>query len=250
MKVYEFKLEMYLEDVNVYFSNTYSTYENAVNEGILCLKDHLEFELNREPTEEDLKKASYSLQIIEIPNLEYAENFDIKLSPVEKYLEQNIKPTHIVYDIDYQGNIIFQIIQFRIKQRDGLSNICMKYPEDFQEEAGTHFKVGDIVTTYKSKINKNKLGVVRFVPIKVKDQPYFNNDYGVTSIYDNSIQTYAIDEREIKKYEGTIKEDSDIRLLQKIITKEITISEDTWEKLRKGKIKLKDIDSFALNKVK
>lgn len=241
MKVYEFKLEMYLEEVNVYFSNTYTTYENAVSEGILCLKEQLEFELNREPTEEDFKKASYSLQIIEIPDLEYAENFEIKLSPVEKYLEQNIKPTHFVTDIDYKGDIIFKIIQFRIKQRDGLRNICMKFPEDFQEDAGTHFKIGDIVTIYKSKTDKDRLGVVRFLPVKVQGQPYFNNDYGVTSIYDSGIETYAIDEREIQLYNGKLEEDSDIKILQQIITEDIKVSKDTWEDLRKGKIKLKDI---------
>lgn len=109
----------------------------------------------------------------------------------------------------------------------------MKFPEDFQEDAGTHFKIGNIVTIYKSKMDKDRLGVVRFLPIKVKGQPYFNNDYGVTSIYDNGIETYAIDEREIQLFNGKLEEDSDIKILQQIITEDIKVSKETWKQTLK-----------------
>ena len=116
MKVYHLELEvMYGESENTFYSNVYLTYEKAVEEGKYNLQKMLQnIYDNKNLTIDEIvniEEVDYIFTVTEIEDLEYTENFDIDLTTAEKYLEQNIKPTHIIYTLDYKGDLIYKTIQ-------------------------------------------------------------------------------------------------------------------------------------------
>lgn len=196
------------------------------------------------------------MYIIEIPDLEYADNFDKYLSKAEDYLKEGISPTHFTYKLDYKGNVISKCIEFRKRQRN-MSNYIMMYADDLKKDSGTYFKIGDIVTLkekqgddeyYSGMANlryeKDKLLIVRWLPERIDNSPYFKNTYAVISNYDDGLFTYGVRESEIQKYEGSIADDSPIAFLQKIIKNEIAVSKETWTNLKVGKVLLDDKGSY------
>ena len=157
MKVYHLEINVIRYSEERYFSGVYGTYEKALEVGIKMLERAIKSIFYDLKNVIDIEKISleellsiidvydYTFEITEIEDLEYAENFDIHLYPDEEYLRQNIKPTHIVNELNYKGEVKGKLIEYRKKNTNiRLARFYMK-PEDFQEGAGTKFKIGDIV---------------------------------------------------------------------------------------------------------
>ena len=265
MKIYHLKVEIgFACDDPEHFSNVYTNFDNAKEAGIRYLEKKVKYifengEYNikgkETPTVDELfsiERVWYEFEIEEIKDLEYAENFDIKLYPKEEYLKQNIKPTHKVYDLDYKGNINNIDIQYRINQKEHAYAHFNMLPEDFKKGAGEKFKIGDIVTVkkdeYRSResetyVNK-RLYVVRWLPKRVEGSPYFENTYALISNYYDGLFTHGEREYNIEKYEGEVDPKSPIGFLQRIIKNEITVTEETWTDLKIGKILLDDRKNY------
>lgn len=265
MKIYHLKVEIgFACDDPEHFSNVYTNFDNAKEAGIRYLEKKVKYvfengEYNikgkETPTVDELfsiERVWYEFEVEEIQDLEYAENFDIKLYPKEEYLRQNIKPTHKVYDLDYKGNINSIDIQYRINQKEHAYAHFDMLPEDLKKGAGEKFKIGDIVTVkkdeYRSResetyVNK-RLYVVRWLPKRVEGSPYFENTYALISNYYDGLFTHGEREYNIEKYEGEVDPKSPIGFLQRIIKNEITVTEETWTDLKIGKILLDDRKNY------
>lgn len=119
-------------------------------------------------------------------------------------------------------------------------------PEDEMKEAGTKFKIGDIVTVKENKYEDDRyydperLYVVRYLPRREEGQLYFRNTYALISNYHEGLFTFEWHEKEIEKYEGTVDNNSAIGILQKIVKGELKVSQELWDDLKIGKILLDD----------
>jgi hypothetical protein len=265
MKVYQLKVEIgFATDDPEHFSNVYTNYDKALEDGKKFLEKNVTFVFtngeynikNREiPSIDELfsiERVWYEFNIEEIEDIEYAENFNIKLVPNEAYLEQNIKPTHKVYHLDYKGNIESIDIQYRASDKEHpYGRISMK-PDDFKKGAGEKFKIGDVVTVKKDEYRSmdsetyvgKRLYVVRWLPKRVKGSIYFENTYALISNYYDGLFIHGERENNIEKYEGKIAPESPIGFLQRIIKKEVTVTEEIWNDMKIGKILLDDRSNY------
>jgi len=253
MKVYHLKINVcrYNEERN--FSGVYATYEKALEIGKKKLERKVKSVLwdlekiinvenmSLEEILEKLEVYDYTFEITEIADLEYAENFDINLYPDEEYLKQNIKPTHIVNELNYKGELTGISVEYREKNTTAVFTRFYMKVEDFQEGAGSKFKIGDIVKVKRNSYRPyydeiDKLYVVRNVPEKVEGQPYFNNKYALISIYPDGLFSFGWNESDIEKYEGEIEKDSPIELLQRIIKGELKVTKQMWQNMKNGNI--------------
>ena len=102
----------------------YSSLERAVEEGKQFLVKQLE--------DENLKDFAFSVEEIDI---EYAENFDPDKLGIKEYSIKsfrNIKPTHITYFYDKDGNLLYEYIEYKNKQRDSLFGFKRTPNEEFE----------------------------------------------------------------------------------------------------------------------
>lgn len=239
MQLYNLKIELMYKNEQFFISEVYSSLDNAVKNGIDIL--------DRKMKVENIEDFDYTFEIVEINDLEYAEKFNLVKKSFEEYVKANIAPTHITYQLDYKGNIINTKIEYRINQRENLNSIIM-FPHDFEKDAGTHFKIGDIVKVKNNEDNelvKDKLFVVRYLPRKIEGQKYFKNTYALISYYDEKdfkgLFTFEFYEKDIEKYKGKIQDNSYILTLQKIINGDLQISKGLWKDLKNGIIPLEEI---------
>lgn len=252
MRVYHLELEVtFALEESIFYSNVYSTMERAIEEG----KYHLEKNMinlyisgyqikgqDNITTDElfSIERTDYTFKIIET-DPKYADNFNTNLYGKDLW---TTPPTHIEYYYNYKGEFEYKHIQWKIKQRIEREHITM-YKEDLQEGAGTKFKIGDIVTVNSNcnkELTNNKIFVVRFLPRRVTGSNYFINTYGVTSTYNkdtnlgNGIFTFEYRESELKKYNGKIEKDSPIGVLQRILKRDIGVTNKVWQDLKNGKV--------------
>lgn len=180
MKVYLLNLDYFYENIeqNEYYTEVYSSLEKAVEDG--------KYFLNRRYNDKGFR--DYEFKVTEV-DIEYAEQFDIKqLNIVNKEDFGKYEPTHIVYYFNLSGKLLYNHFKYKNKQRKYIKGFTM-YPEDFEEDAGQRFKIGDIVRIkkrneeeyysleYLENWTEDKLYIVRELPKKSKDQKYFNNLY-------------------------------------------------------------------------
>ena len=114
-KIYMLKIE-YLSYSNLDIEtdnkfNVYSSFKIAKKEGLKEVKSFLK-RLNEKKISKDKIKVNF--EIIEIQDLEYAENFNIRFDEIEYEIDE-IKPTHKVYLLDLEGNIIKIRYEYRVK---------------------------------------------------------------------------------------------------------------------------------------
>lgn len=268
MKLYLLQVTMFdYENTNINVepnSNIYSSFERAKKEGLKELKIRIE------QIEKDLKmkfekmleeeKLNYDFRITEIDDLEYAEKFDIEYNFLDKDKYNKLDPTHKEYELDYKGNIIRIYYEYRYKNALWKTKKSIElYPEDFEEGASEKFKIGDIVKLKNNleKENKyiddnvNRLYVVRYLPRKFKGEKYFENKYALISLYENDLKnkiknkwgnkelfTFEYFEKDIEKYTGVIKKDSEYDLLSRIIKGNIKVNREYWNKIKVGMLPL------------
>lgn len=246
MKVYLLNLDYFYENIeqNEYYTEVYSSLEKAVEDG--------KYFLNRRYNDKGFR--DYEFKVTEI-DLEYAEEFSKeKLNIFDREELGKYEPTHIVYYFSINGELLYKHLKYKDKQRKYLKGFTM-YLEDFEENAGQKFKIGDIVTIKKRNEDEyysleyldywteDKLYIVRELPKKAKDQKYFNNTYSLISTYNEDefmkgLFTFRHYEKDIEKYDVNMDGNSPIGFLQKIIKNEIAVTSETWTKLKTGQILL------------
>lgn len=180
MKVYLLNLDYFYENIeqNEYYTDVYLSLEKAVEDGKYFLSKRCN----------DKGFRDFEFKITEI-DPEYAEKFDIKQLNIQNREELGkYEPTHIVYYFSIDGELLFKHLKYKNKQRKYLKGFTM-YPEDFEENAGQKFKIGDIVRIkkrnedeyysleYLENWTEDKKYIVRGLPKKAKGQKYFNNLY-------------------------------------------------------------------------
>lgn len=245
----------------------YSSYEKAKEEGLKFLTRKLNCyssEVNK-TIADCIKEGAlyYEFKIIE-KDVSYAEKFDKKIEIFDKIEKLLIyEPTEKEYLLDYKGKVKDIVLEYKSKNNHLLAqnHLYMK-PNDLKKEAGTKFKVGDLVKIVKPSITGgdlaycyypeySKVYVVRFLPRRVEGQKYLRNTYLLSEIKDEDfapgIYTWEFHEEQLKKYEGKIKENSPIDVLRKIILGEIKVDKDTWHKLKNGIISFRDKDKDKNN---
>lgn len=261
MKIYLLKCSiMSLRDqYEVHFENVYSKLEIAKQKGMEYLETKIKKYYNdsfdhgcpkgKELTKDELFDLSviYDLEVIEF-DPEITDKIDrLDYDFLATYTYQ---PSHIIYSYDYNGELLYIEAQYRKSNNKGHGiNFVMK-PSDFEKDAGTKFKVGDIVKIKQNRDKyftnyemENRLHVVISVPNKPEGKKYFENKYGVITnhnIYDNGCHKHCFREDELELInEKTIPKDSPILFLSKIYKGDIKISKDKMSDLicRKNRIK-------------
>ncbi len=251
------------DNYEVHKENVFSSLEMARKVGVKYLEEELrnyynEYFDNGCPKEKELTKDElFSLSIIyDFSITEFDPYVTDKIEKFEyKYDEYFLhEPTHKVYSYNYNGELSFIEIQYKtIHHKHNRINIIMK-PSDFEEGAGKKFKIGDIVEIkpetsgiFEEYQLSDKLHVITKVPKKRKGQKYFDNSYDVITnhnLLDNGCHEDRFRENEIRLYEGTVDEDSPIKLLSRIYKGKIKISSERRMDLITGRIALNDAPSF------
>lgn len=260
MEVFLLEIEFYeYEEGDCYtdiITAVYSSFDKAKNGGISELKrkfveaEGMQEEKFTKLLEEE--RIDYTFTITEIANLEYTENFDIHydLFSCDEYLK--LEPTHKIYYLDYKGNIKEMKYEYRIENLNWRrKQFITLYPEDLEEGAGNKFKIGDIVKLkhnidyeYKDD-NKDRIYVVRWLPRKFNGEKYFENKYALISLYEaenewgnKELFTFEYFEKDIEKYDKTIKPNSKYDLLSRIVKGEIKVEREFWNNIKIGKLPL------------
>lgn len=261
MKLYLVQVEIFdLYNENIIFDtspycNVYSSFEHAKKEGLQHFEKTInEIQESQSKTFCELLKEEeidYIFDITQIDNLEYAENFDINYDsyPIEEY--NKLEPTHKVYHLDYYGNILYIMYEYRYKNAlVDTKKMIELYPEDLEEKASEKFKIGDIVklkhdlevTDKNMDDNTDRIYVVRWLPRKFKGEKYFENKYALISFYDTDYNkwgnkelfTWEYWEKDIEKYTGVIEKASEYDLLSKIVKGDIEITRNFWNEIKIG----------------
>lgn len=269
-------MKTYLLDVKTYdcidkteneYIEVFKNFEKARNYGLEFLNKELEFyckDINKS-IKQALReeKIDYIFRITE-EDIEYAENFNQKLEVFEEIEKLLIyEPTHKEFILDYTGEITNICIKYLSNQKEtiGRNSLYLK-PNDLLPDAGTKFKVGDLVKIVKQKLMIDDISysyypeysivyVVRSLPRRIKGQKYLRNTYALSEIKNNSISsgiyTWEFHEEQIAKYNGKIEENSPIDVLRKIIKKEIKVNREIWYGLKNGTISLRQQDKDKSN---
>ena len=269
-------MKTYLLDVKTYdcidkteneYIEVFKNFERARNYGLEFLNKELEFyckDINKS-IKQALReeKIDYIFRITE-EDIEYAENFNQKLEVFEEIEKLLIyEPTHKEFILDYTGEITNICIKYLSNQKEtiGRNSLYLK-PNDLLPDAGTKFKVGDLVKIVKQKLMTDDISysyypeysivyVVRSLPRRIKGQKYLRNTYALSEIKNNSISsgiyTWEFHEEQIAKYNGKIEENSPIDVLRKIIKKEIKVNREIWYGLKNGTISLRQQDKDKSN---
>ena len=180
MKIYQLNLDYFYENIkqNEYYTEVYSSLAKAVEDG--------KYFLSKRCNDKGFK--NYEFKVTEI-DLECAKQFDVKqLNILSKEEYGKYEPTHIVYYFNFNGKLLYKYLRYKDKQRTYLKGFTM-YPEDFEQNSGQKFKIGDIVRIkkrneeeyysleYLEKWTEDKLYIVRGLPKREEGQKYFNNLY-------------------------------------------------------------------------
>lgn len=249
MKIYLLNIDYFYENIdqNEYYTEVYSSLAKAVEDG--------KYFLSKRCNDKSFK--NYEFKVTEI-NLEYAEQFDVKqLNILNKEEYGKYEPTHTVNVYRKDGELLYKHLRYKDKQRKYLKVFTM-YPEDFEQNAGQRFKIGDIVRIKKRNEeeyysiefqeywSEDKLYIVKSQPSRNDGQKYFNNIYGLLSNYDGDecakglfVSRYY--EKDLELYDGKLDPNSPLGFLKKIIKNEIIITEQTWSKIKNGQISLTEM---------
>ena len=266
--IYLLKLIFNLNNYEHHFEDVYSNLEKAKLVGMEWLEKELRKEYNdwfdedkendiprQELTKEQLFKLKciydFSIeefnpfQIDELENgkletIKGNEDFDTFLSKLE--------PVKKEYTYDYNGTLIGLKFTFKWYKNKICRYVLHMDPSDFEEGAGSKFKVGDIVRIKNENYEfADRLHVIQSCPKKLDNQKYFENDYNVITnhnLYDDGCHECIFKENELELYEGKLAEDSPIKLLSRILKNEISISDKIRSDIICGRIALNNAPSF------
>lgn len=267
MKIYLLQVECYFDEEE-HYENVYSTKEKAIKEGKEWLekifrKQYKSFfdedEKNDIPelTHEQLfkLKAIYDFNVTEY-DPKIVDKIDIleKLPIIEQFdtYSTKIKPLKIIHNYDYNGNEIYISgnYVFNYKGQREEKKIVMCYEDYINKQAGTKFKIGDIVKIKNCDRNydfKDKLHVITGVPHKEKEQKFFKNTYNVIvnhNSYDEGCHVDVFYENELELYTEKLPEDSPLIFLSKCFKGEIKLENIKWTDIECGNITLNENKSF------
>ncbi len=269
MKTYllQIKTYDYSDETDDEYIEIFNTFERAKSYGLEFLTHELESyckDINKS-IKQALKeyKIDYDFRITE-EDIEYAENFKKKLEFEEEIEELLIyEPTHKEFILDYTGEITNICIRYLFNQKETKWRNCVYLkPNDLLPNAGTKFKIGDLVKivkpnkrmedcSYNEHPEYSDVYVVRYLPRRIEGQKYLRNTYALSEISDDNyapgIYTWEFHEEQMAEYDEEIEENSPIDVLRKIIKKEIKVNRETWDNLKYGVISFKDEDKRKSN---
>lgn len=273
MKIYLLSTKVYnyaKDELEDEYSEVFSSFERAKEYGLEFVNKNLSYycKNKNKSIEQCIKdeKVDFDFRIIE-EDIEYAEKFDKQIdyffAEIEDYLVY--EPTHKKYILDYKGNVTDICLMYLPNQKEVLSynHLYMK-PGDLDKDAGTKFKVGDIVKLAKTKARYlddytyhdygatySELYVVRYLPRRVEGQKYLRNTYALAEILDEDyapgVYTKEFHEEQIAKYEGEVEENSPLDILRRIFTNQLEVDDETWSKLKYGMISFREQDKNNSN---
>ena len=224
MIIYFLELEIYtkqlenLQERNLHYSNVYTGFNKSKEIGIKWLKSKFEqlkskYKYLKDTTLDELVKNNeieYIFKITKIEDLKYAETF---ILPEYDYECRNLKPTHIVYRLKYNGEEIYHTLEFRKKLHD-TGYAFMRYPGDQLVGAGSEFKVGDLVVLKEEPTER--IFVVNAVPEKHNPKKFFVNEYKLSTLENGILNTeYKFYGGQLQNYDGEIDNDSPLIKLSK-----------------------------------
>ena len=266
MKTYLLNVKVYdyTDETEDEYIEVFSNFERAKKYGLEFLNKKLQFYCKyiNKSVKQALKeeKIDYDFRIIE-EDLEYAEKFNQKLDILEEIEELLVyEPTHKEFILDYTGEITNICIRYLPNQEEtkGRNSLYLK-PNDLLPDAGTKFKIGDLVKivnrtddiSYSCYPDYSDIYVVRFLPRRIEGQKYLRNTYALSEITNDNlspgIYTWEFHEEQIAEYDGKVEENSPIDVLRKIIKKEIKVNRETWDGLKNGTISLRKQDKNKNN---
>lgn len=241
-----------LVEKDSYYSGVYGTMKKAVEEGKWFLerrfKDIFEnsnycTKEDKDYTYEDLLNDGYMSYNFKVTKLSpyYAENFE---APGREYMCRDLRPTHTVYYYDYRGNLEFYNLEY-LDRDGGFGYVTRRYKGD-NEKQPNKFNIGDFVTVIDDDFPADQVFVVYYVPVKNDPYRFFNNTYGVASVFDGCKFDYYHDYNESKliKYDGIVDKNSPLMFLQKLYRNEIQIDKEIMKQIENREILLNTKPTF------
>ena len=241
MKIYLLQVECIFEEKE-HYENVYLTKEKAIKEG----KEWLE-----KVFREQYKSIFDEDEKDNIPKLTHEQLFKQKAIydfNVTEFYPEIEEPLKIIHNYDYDGNEIYISRNYKGQRKE--KNIVMRYEDYINKNAGTKFKIGDIVKIKNCDRNydfKDKLHVITGVPHKEKGQEFFRNTYDVIvnhNSYDEGCHVDAFNENELELYTQKLPKDSPLIFLSKYFKEEIKLKNIKWTDIECGNITLNENKSF------
>jgi len=226
-------------------NSVHATLEKAKEVGRKIIKDHIEKLFKRSDYSPDMtledfltdKSVDCSFIITEI-DPEIADHY---VEPDTQAQCIQMPPHHIRWIFDREGNLLERVVDFGFF-------VFFTMPEDNLPEAGKKFKTGDFVTIKRPYTDPNQIHVVCGCPQKKDENVFWENVYCLMTIesaeFCDRMTHDHVHESEIVKFLGEVPENHPLRLLRKIFTGEIKVSDETMIKLESGEIALNFIPSW------
>lgn len=229
MIIHFLEVEMYttqfekLQERNSHYSNIYTSFNKAKEIGVKWLESKFEqlkseYKYLENSTLDELVKDNeieYIFKITKIEDLKYVETFKL---PEYEYECRNLKPTHVVYRLKYNGEEIYHTLEFRKRLHDS-GYVFMRYPGDELHSAGSEFKVGDFVVLKEAPTGT--IFVVNEVPNKYDTNKFFVNEYRLSTFENGILKTeYKFCGGQLQRYEGEVEKQL-IELSKKYKNKEV-----------------------------
>ncbi len=227
-------------EAGCYFSDVFSTMELAVNAGKREVKERIDrlFKDQRVFEEEELDDfieecINYILCVYEFDPLREHERLmrtDFENISFENSIEFSTK---IQWEYDHKGELLI-----RTEWRNSGFEI---YAGDYEEDAGTHFKKGDLVTLKPSKRQiASGVCVVTGVPGRRKDAKnpfYWENIYTLHYLNKDDEYSQCHDhqhESQLEPFMGKLPADSFLYVLSEIFKGERKVSDEIMDRLYWG----------------
>ncbi|ERJ12507.1 hypothetical protein [Haloplasma contractile] len=212
-----------------YKAEVFSSLELAISTGKTTLQDQIKNLYNNYEFRDVCSLKEFTLDcisfIFEVEEIDPNVN-DNYTSLDEESIVSN--PFKIVWDFNLQGDLLSRNIYV-----DDNCSYDIR-PDDLNANAGTKFKIGDIVKDNKNKENK-KLYIITACPSK-EIKP-FSNYYNVGYICDNGYYDYGVHnhfhEEDIDLYTGEVSEP--IKWLSDFFARRIKVDEQTKDDIMNGK---------------
>lgn len=258
MKIFFLQVMSYFNKEE-HYENVYLNKKRAIKEG----KEWLKKLRNqyKDMFDDNNGIEEFDFEITEFDPEENEESYDIKNIPVVKDYDiydlycAELNPLKIIHSYNFNGKEIYisGVYIFKYKGKRKERTITMKYKDYINPNAGTKFKIGDIVRIkkYQDSHNnyafKDKLHVIKDVPHKKENQEFFSNTYKVVvnhNSYDEGCHVDIFNENELELYTGKLSDDSPILFLSDFLKEKMKIKNISWNDLECGKIVLNENKSF------
>lgn len=217
-----------------FFTGIYSSLDAAVLTGTKKIMEILNELRGDTPLSVFVKEeVFYTFQVTEFdPEIKFKKEIGKKID--------NVTRIQIDWKFDYMGNILD-----RIEWRGGIG--YTRFPGDKNENAGTHFHIGDFVTSKNETSGEQQVYLIASCPGRRQDSShplFWENIYRAYFIPDDgnfSESCHAhFHESVLQIFTGTISSSSALSMLKNVLTGKKKLCKKTTEMLFDGIFSLSD----------